>query len=117
VIEIIKQGDRELSRGTQNVAVDRRGDFVVALETLDKPRASFVLRTGTLSVFLVARTVRDPVEIHRDAIRRLLKRLELPESDLFLSETELIEAACDKQEQQIAYPLGGSSALGQGEHN
>lgn len=43
------------------------------------------------------------LEIHHDAMVRLLQLVGLPTSDLFRSEDELIEEACAKQEERIAY--------------
>ncbi len=43
------------------------------------------------------------VESHRDAMVRLLGLVGLPATDLFNSQDELIEKACAKQEERVAY--------------
>ena len=43
------------------------------------------------------------LEAHHDAMMRLLALVGLPASDLFRSEDDLIEEACAKQEERIAY--------------
>ena len=43
------------------------------------------------------------LEPHAGAMRRLLELLGLPEQDLFRSQSELIDGACRKQEERIAY--------------
>lgn len=43
------------------------------------------------------------VEAHQDAMKRLIKLVGLPETDLFRSKEELIEEACSLQEQRVAY--------------
>ncbi len=43
------------------------------------------------------------LESHTDTMNRLLKLVKLPEQDLFLSYSELIEAAYAKQEERVAY--------------
>lgn len=43
------------------------------------------------------------LETHHDAMVRLLLLVGLPTTDLFRSEDDLIEEACAKQEERIAY--------------
>lgn len=43
------------------------------------------------------------LEKHAEAMTRLLKLVGLPEHDLFLSHSDLIDMACTKQEQRVAY--------------
>lgn len=42
-------------------------------------------------------------ESHKESMKRLLKIVGLPESDLFRSQEELIEEACSRQEGRVAY--------------
>lgn len=64
---------------------------------------------------LVCRHLRDPnvrirhiledgsLEENDDAVKRLLKLLKMPESDLFTSEAEMVEKAYDRQGEKIAF--------------
>jgi uncharacterized protein (DUF488 family) len=98
----------EFRRGIERVLTGARS-FRIALlcaerEPLDCHRGLLVSPALEKSGVSVVHIHADgSAEKHRDAMTRLLARFGLPEGDLFRTREELVEEACARQQERVAY--------------
>ncbi len=93
-----------VSRGLSGAGTNRSALMGAEREPLECHRTLLVSRALDAAGTAVTHILSDGrAERHPEAMKRLLKIVGLPEEDLFRSEAELIEDACAKQEERIAY--------------
>lgn len=99
--DLFQSGLQRVRKGTQS----RRVALMCAeKEPLDCHRTLLVSRALEAQGVSVSHILADGrLETHTATMNRLLKVAGLPETDLFRSREELIEAACAMQEERIAY--------------
>jgi uncharacterized protein (DUF488 family) len=93
-----------LERVTTMRAKRRLALLCAEAEPLDCHRAILVSRELEMYGYSVSHILGDGrIETHDEAMSRLLRLFRLPEQDFFRSRVEMIDEACAKQEQRIAY--------------
>lgn len=93
-----------IERVRQDAASQRIALMCAEKEPLDCHRTLLVSRALEAAGSPIAHILADgSLEMHADAMTRLMRLAGLPEGDLFRSREELVEAACAWREARIAY--------------